>query len=488
MRVLFVTAEAAPFAKVGGLADVAGAFPPALRGLGVDVRVIMPRYASIDPRQHGLSRLAASFDLPGERGAPLRCDLWEARLDGVPIYFLEEPRYLTRAEIYGTPDELERFTVFCRGVLGAARALRFRPDVIQSNDWHAALLPAWLRLGVSGDGFFDATVGLLTIHNLSFQGHFDDGFRARWDLVPAEIAARAVAGVTLDSTMALGLHYADLITTVSPTYAQEVLTPEFGAGLDPVLRSRRERLFGVLNGIDVTSFDPETDPFIHPNYGPDSLEKKVEVKAALQREAKLPERPDVPLIGVVSRLTDQKGFDLVLPALGELVGSRPFQLVVLGTGEQRFHEGFSELARRHPTTVALYLKFDVALAQRIYAGADLFLMPSRFEPCGLGQMIALRYGTVPVVRATGGLRDTVQEWDASRGEGNGFVFQRYAPDALLVALNRALDAFGDGAGWRRLQLNGMRADFSWGPSARRYVELYELARRLRPEHAPGAEA
>jgi len=479
MRVLFVTAEAAPFAKVGGLADVAGALPPALRQLGLDVRVIMPRYESIDPRQHGLSRLAASFDLRGERGAPLRCGLWEGRLDGVPVYFLEEPHYLTRAEIYGTPDELERFTVFCRGVLGAVRALRFRPDVIHCNDWHSALLPSWLRLGASGDGFFGTTASLVTIHNLSFQGHFDESFRARWDLVPAEIAARSVAGVTMNSALALGIQHADLITTVSPTYAREVLTPELVAGLDPLLRGRHERLFGVLNGIDVTSFNPETDPFIHPNYGPDSLEQKAEVKTALQREAKLPERPDVPLIGVVSRLTDQKGFDLVLPALGELVGSRPFQLVVLGTGEQRFHEGFSELARRHPTTVAVYLKFDVALAQRIYAGADLFLMPSRFEPCGLGQMLALRYGTVPVVRATGGLRDTVQEWDGSRGEGNGFAFQRYTPDALLVALNRALDTFSDGAGWRRLQLNGMRADLSWGPSARRYVELYELARRLR---------
>jgi starch synthase len=481
MRVLFVTAEAAPFAKVGGLADVAGALPSAVQGLGVDVRVIMPRYASIDPRQHGLQRLGASFDVRGERGARLRCGLWEGRLGEALVYFIEEPRYLTRAEIYGTPDELERFTVFCRGVLAAVRAVGFRPDVIHCNDWHAALLPAWLRLGSSRDEFFRTAAGLLTIHNLSFQGHFDERFRARWELLPAEVAARTVAGVTLNSAMALGLHYADLVTTVSPTYAREVLTPEFGAGLDRLLGSRRERLFGVLNGIDVTSFNPETDPFIDPNYGPDSLERKAVVKATLQRETKLPERSDVPLIGVVSRLTDQKGFDLVLPALRDLLGSRPFQLVVLGTGEVRFHEGFSELARRHPTTIAVYLKFDVALAQRIYAGADLFLMPSRFEPCGLGQMIALRYGTVPVVRATGGLRDTVQEWDTSRGQGNGFVFRRYGPDALLVALNRALDTFSDGVSWRRLQLNGMRADFSWGRSARHYLELYELAGRLRSE-------
>jgi starch synthase len=479
MRVLFVTAELAPFAKVGGLADVAAGLPSALHQLGLDVRVIVPLYATIVAWQHDLKRLPVSFTVPGEAGQPLLCELWEGRLGELEVYFVEEARYLAREQVYGAADDLDRFTCFSRAVLASARALDFQPDVLHVNDWHSAILPAWLSLGLVDDGYFDHVASLLSIHNLAFQGWFDDDFRRRWALVCPDVADDSVAGVSLTSTLALGINYADLINTVSPTYAREILTPEFGNGLDPLLRVRQDRLFGVLNGIDVAAFDPRTDPQISPNYGQDSLERKAQVKAALQRESGLSPRPEPPLIGVVGRLAEQKGLDLVLAAVQELLPKQPFQLVVLGTGELRFQQLFSNLARQHPEVVAVFLKFDAALAQRIYAGADLFLMPSRFEPCGLGQLIALRYGTVPLVRDTGGLRDTIRDWHESRASGNGFVFQDYTVDALVATLTRALQTFKDPPSWREIQQNGMRSDNSWGRSAQRYLELYDRACSLR---------
>jgi starch synthase len=276
--------------------------------------------------------------------------------------------------------------------------------------------------------------------------------------------------------LALGIHYADVVTTVSPTYAEEILSPEQGFGLDPLLRARRSRLFGVLNGIDTVAFDPSTDPEIRPHYDRESLEGKRLVKSALQREVGLPGRQDIPLFGFVGRLTDQKGVDLLVPALDDLLDEQPFQLVVLGTGEPRYHELLKQLARRAPDQVVAILKFDAALAQRMYAGCDFFLMPSRFEPCGLGQMIALRYGTVPIVRSTGGLGDTVHDWDQRRGLGNGFVFEAYRPGALLVALARGLEVYRNPMSWKTIRRNGMAADHSWRTAADRYVELYALTR------------
>jgi starch synthase len=505
MRVLFATAEAAPLAKVGGLADVAAGLPAALRGLGIDVRVVMPRYSSIDPKQHHLRRVEVELDVPGRHGASLRCVLWRAAPAGedtpygpqppggadsagrsapparlarearTPIYLIEENEHLTRRQVYGEDDDLERFTIFCRAALAAAEAIDFRPDVVHANDWHTAILPAWLKLGRGGSGFLADTASVLTIHNLGFQGSFDEGFRDEWSFVPAAAVARTVSGVGLWSTMALGIHSADIVTTVSPTYAKEILTPQRGEGLDPLLRTRRDSLFGVLNGIDVSVFDPRSDPAISPNYGPASLERKAEAKAALQRECGLPERAATPLIGMVSRLTSQKGIGLVIRAIAQLLAERDFQLVVLGVGEEHLHRSIRGLARKHPRRIVVYLKFDAQPAQRIYAGADLFLMPSRFEPCGLGQLIALRYGTVPVVRATGGLRDTIEDWVPSSGTGNGFEFEPYRVQALLGALRRALSVYEDESAWRRLQLNGMRTDVSWEQPARRYAELYELA-------------
>jgi starch synthase len=485
MQVLFVAAEAAPFAKVGGLGDVAGALPPALARLGQDARVILPRYAGIDPIRHGLRRLPVQVTVRGPEDTLLSCGVWEGRLQTVPVYLVEEPLFLGRDSVYGYADDLDRFAVFCRAVLALGAPLELRPDVLHCNDWHTALLPAWLALGHADGARFDRTASVLTIHNLAFQGHFDDLARQRLGLAPASVVAMRPAGVPLGSALALGLRFADVITAVSPAYAEEVQTLELGAGLDSLLRSRRDRLVGILNGIDFEAFDPARDPAITPNYDLTTLDRKAQVKAALQRELALPERSDLPLLGLVGRLTDQKGFDLALPALAELLGEQALQIVVLGTGEPELERQFAGFAAEHPSSVAVALRFDAALAQRIYAGADLFLMPSRFEPCGLGQLIALRYGTVPVVRATGGLRDTVEPWDPVSHRGNGFRFDHTTPGALLIALARALEVFRDPAVWRRLQGNGMREDHSWAASAGRYLDQYHRAVAF--HHQGGAE-
>ena len=490
MKVLFATAEAAPLAKVGGLADVAGGLPGALRSRSLDVRVIMPLYSLVDSAAHGLADTGVVFEARAEQRQRLAVRVWEGRIGTTPVSLLEEPQLLARSQIYGCPDDLARFTFFCRAVMQACPQLGFRPDVIHANDWHTGLLPVWLKMKSGLDSFYRRTASVLTIHNLAFQGWFDEAFRGRWKIAPRSVVERKIAGVSLQSALALGIRYADAVTTVSPTYAREILTPEFGEGLDPLLAHRSSRgglLFGIMNGIDVDRFDPSTDPHILPNYAGDSLERKLQVKMALQREAGLQVRPDVPLVGMVSRLTEQKGAELVPPAVEALLQARELQLAVLGTGERGLEETLAHLARRHPERVSVALRFDPDFAQRIYAGADLFLMPSRFEPCGLGQMIAMRYGTVPVVRSTGGLTDSVREWRASGNEGTGFTFERYGVENLVQTLSAALELFEDRPVWRAIQRRGMSADFSWERSAASYAGVYESALRAKAKMAKMAK-
>ncbi|MBI4491802.1 MAG: glycogen synthase GlgA [Chloroflexi bacterium] len=474
LKVLFVASEVAPYAKVGGLADVAGALPKALTALGHDVRLMMPRYSSIDEQRYPLSVAVDTFpvELDSAREFAL---LKETRLEGVPVYLLENGRYFQRENVYGYQDDLERFTFFCRAVPEAVRHLGWRPDVVHTNDWHTALVAAWLGTSLRADPFFGPTASVVTIHNLAFQGWFDEYFRARFNVVPRGLADQTVDGVSLYNALALAILHADVVNTVSETYAQEILTPAYGEHLDPLLRRRQDHLFGIINGIDYDFFNPATDRFIAQRYDASSLEKKSANKQALQQETGLAVDPRVPLIGVIGRLTDQKGFDLVAQMITPVLEERPFQLVLLGTGDERYHRLFRELAERHRDQAAVYLKFDAALAQRIYAGADMFLMPSRFEPCGLGQLISLRYGTLPVVRATGGLADTVQDYDPEAQTGTGFVFRAYNPFALTIAFARALEAYHQPATWRGLMARAMARDVSWSASARRYQELYEKA-------------
>ncbi len=467
IKILYVAAEVAPFVKVGGLADVAGALPKALRELGHDVRVIMPRYAQIDGAKFGLKAGldGKTFAVPGSAEP---ATLFEAESSGVPVYLVGNGRYFGRDRVYGEHDDVERFLYFCRAALQAVEALGWRPEVVNCNDWHTAVIPHWLRTRNLG---LDAA-SVLTIHNLAYQGGFNPGaYPPQW-IDPARLYQRADGGVDL---LSQGIHDADIVTTVSEQYAHEITTPEYGEGLQDLLTSRANDLRGIVNGIDYEVFDPARDPAIAQPFTAESLGGKAACKLALQQEAGFDPSPRTPLIGLIGRLADQKGFDLVAEILEPLLAETDVQVVLLGTGEPRYHDLFRELAAHNRRQLAVYLTFDGALAQRIYAGADMFLMPSRFEPCGLGQLISLRYGTVPVVRATGGLADTVIDYQAATDRGTGFVFRRYHPVSLTMALGRALEVYRSAERWQAIQRRGMTQDLSWDASAQRYVSAYREA-------------
>ncbi len=478
LKVLYLSAEVVPFAKTGGLADVAGALPKAIRALGHDIRVAMPRYGRISPERFDLRPRLEPFPIPmDDMEEP--ASILEGRIgDGVPVYFVENARLFDREGIYMYPDDAERFIFFCRAALEMCRQMDWRPDVVHCNDWHTAIIPNWMQTIYRDDPFLGDVATVYTIHNLAYQGIFgyrvleiaginEYGFIAHPDLAPD-------LNDVVD-LMARGILFADIINTVSERYAQEILTPEFGERLDPILRDRRDRLFGVLNGIDYDLYNPATDAHIASHFDADHLDDRLPNKSALQQEAGLPERNDLPLIGAISRLTDQKGFDLIAEIIDAWMQHVPSQFILLGTGEQRYHDLFERVHERYPERISVFLTFNAPLAQRIYAGCDMFLMPSRFEPCGLGQMIAMRYGAVPVVRATGGLADTVTDYDPRTQEGNGFSFEPYDAMALYATLVRAAETYKYRDVWRRLMLRGMRSDFSWDRSARKYVDLYYRA-------------
>ncbi|ODT05047.1 MAG: hypothetical protein ABS52_02555 [Gemmatimonadetes bacterium SCN 70-22] len=478
MNVLFVAAEVAPLVKTGGLADVAGALPAALRAAGHDVRVVMPRYGVL--RERGIPMqgpIAASFLPVGEWAEEQR--VWRVGHAATPTYLLDIPSAFERASIYGEGDDHRRFVLFSRGVMDLMQHLRevegWQPDVVHGNDWHAALVPNYLKTYYAYT--FGHIASVFTIHNLAYQGASPPetlslaGLSER-GLVENGMGPR-VAGTF--NFMARGIAHSDVVTTVSPSYAAEIMTAEYGEGLDGVLRARSDRVVGILNGIDADTYDPATDRHITANYSADDPAGKAACKAALQRELLLPERPDRPLLAVVSRLVGQKGLDLVASVLPWLLRETDAQFVLLGSGEARWEGFFRQLAEAHRERVGVRIGFDAALAQRIYAGSDAFLMPSRFEPCGLGQMIALRYGSVPIVRATGGLNDTVQEGY----EGNGFRFHPYESRYFADAIARALAAYRDPGGWALLRERGMREDNSWTHAAARYVRVYDAARWAR---------
>ena len=475
LRILIMAAEIVPFAKVGGLADVVGALPKALRRLGHDVRLVMPRYGQVNPERFQLSSLLDAVTVSMSQHSEQARILQGSIGDDVPVYMVDAPRYFDRENIYGYIDDGERFILFCRAALEAMRQLDWSPDIIHCNDWQTGIVPNWMHTIYHEDPFFSESATVYTIHNLAYQGIF--GYRI------LEVAGVAAGGflypqivelANVVDIMARGIHFADAITTVSERYAQEILTPTFGEKLDPLLRTRRDRLFGILNGIDYVEMNPATDHYIRAPFNSATLEKRVENKQALQERAHLPVRSDVPLLAMISRLADQKGFDLISQISQPLL-AQGVQLVVLGIGDQHYHEMFQNLAVRYPQQVAIFLTFNTELAQNIYAGSDMFLMPSRFEPCGLGQLIAMRYGSVPIVRKVGGLADTVQEYDPRSGLGNGFTFDNYDPWDLFAAIVRALELFRFKDVWRTLQQRGMEADHSWHASAVRYVDVYRDA-------------
>ncbi len=476
MKILFVAAEVAPLMKTGGLADVAGALPAALRAAGHDVHVVMPRYRELRERAVPVTGpIAASFLPAGERQEELR--IWRASETSVPTYLLDIPAAFERATIYGDRDDDRRFILFARGVLALMQHLRevdgWLPDVVHCNDWHTALVPNYIKTYLSYTFGNIATV--FTIHNLAYQGQFSPFTLPLAGLNEGGFVENGMGPGIAGSFnfMARGILYSDIVSTVSPTYAREIMTGEYGERLDGLLRSRGDRVAGILNGIDADSYDPATDTNIAVGFDADNIDGKARCKAALQAELGLRIAPDVPLLGIVSRLAEQKGLDMVSAIVPWLMARTDAQLVVLGSGSAALQDAFRGHAAAHPQRVSARIGFDVALAQRIYAGSDAFLMPSRFEPCGLGQMIALRYGSVPIVRATGGLNDTVQEGY----EGNGFRFHPFEASHFTDAISRALTAYRAPASWAVLRERGMREDNSWAHAASQYVGLYQWALR-----------
>ncbi len=482
MKILFASAEVAPFAKVGGLADVAGSLPLALAELGHDVRVIMPKYLSVtqgaEAGKWNLWRAVPGVPVP-VAGWTSGCALDESRLPGseVPIYFVEHHDYFSRPGVYGPPggaysDNLERLTFFCRAILAVLPPLGWKPDVIHLNDWHTSLLAVYLkRDGPAAQGGLPATI--YTAHNLgpAYQGTFppallpvtglQDSFPCTGEFIVNDQLNLAAAGLSC----------ADLISTVSPTYAKEIADPAFSGDLADLVQRRGKDVQGILNGIDYEAWNPATDSALPANFSAADPAGKAQCKAALQEAAGLPVRPALPLVGLVTRLDAQKGLDLVAEALDMLPG---MQVVILGTGAPDLEKLFAAAAEKYDN-IAVWLKFSDPLARRLYAGADLFLMPSRYEPCGLGQMIAMRYGTLPVVRATGGLADSVTEKSKKGQKRNGFVFEDYSVDEMLAALQRAAKAFADAKKWPTLVQNALATDFTWTRSAGDYVKLYEAA-------------
>jgi len=476
MRVVMLSPEVYPYAKTGGLADVLAALPPALVAAGVEVTVCVPGYRS--------ALRAAGTPAPGPRlYAPIASRMEAAeivRLPGAPVptVLLRADRYFDRDGLYGEggqdyPDNAERFAFFCRAALEWLRAEREPPDVLHVHEWQAALAPAFLRATAALYPELGRVRTVLTLHNLAFQGRFPAD---HWHVL--NLDARYFVPEFLEfygeiNFLKAGMVFADALTTVSPRYAAEIQTPAFGEGLDGVLRARGAALRGILNGIDDAVWDPATDPHLPARYRAGDLAGKARCKRALQAELGLDVGDDAPLLGVVSRLAEQKGFDLLAVALPPALEAWDAELAVLGSGEERYERWVRELEGRFPGRVGARVGFDEGLAHRIEAGADVFLMPSRFEPCGLNQFYSLRYGTVPIVHATGGLDDSVAEFDPATGTGTGFKFTPYTPDAFLAALERALRTRRDPALWARLVANGMAQDFSWSRAAAEYRALYE---------------
>ena len=479
MRILFVASEGLPFSKTGGLADVIEALPKALVALGHEVAVVLPRYRATKTTEVVLP--SVTIPLGSQLRFPAIAD--GALVAGVRYFFVDDPAYFDRAQLYGEdgkdyPDNPERFGEFCRAAIEIAKHV-WPADVIHCHDWQTALVPVLLRSQYAADPAAGNLPVVFTIHNMGYHGLYARDVLARVGIPPDLFHPGGIEFFNQVNLLKGGLIFADYLTTVSRKYAKEIQTPEYGHGLDGVVRSRADRLVGILNGVDYSAWSPENDTYIAMKYSAKDLSGKQACKRDLLEEFGLPtENLARPLIGIVSRFADQKGFDLIAEKAGEILREE-VALVVLGTGDPQYEELFRELATDFKGRVGVKIAYDNAIAHKIEAGADIFLMPSRYEPCGLNQIYSLRYGTVPIVRATGGLDDTIDAFDLQHGTGTGFKFAAYSGDALLDAIRQALHHFAHERIWRRIQLNGMAKDFSWKASAGEYGKLYEAARAAR---------
>ncbi len=472
MKVLFVSTEVQPFIKTGGLADVAFALPKALRSLGVDVRIVMPKYGDI-PQDFSTKMIhLANYGVAvGWRNQ--YCGLEYLMYEDLPVYFIDNEYYFKRPGCYGYYDDGERFAYFCRAIMESVRYMEdFVPDVLHCNDWHTGMIPVYLREIYFDRPEFRNAHSVFTIHNLKYQGVFSPAILE--DLLGLNMSYYVEDKLKFRdgvSFMKGGIVFSDRVTTVSRTYAKEILEPYFGEGLDGLLREKADKLSGITNGIDTSLYDPKTDKNIYVNYTSRSVGKKAENKSALQQEMGLPVNPDVPLVGMVTRLVRQKGLDLVTCVMEEIL-KMDLQFVLLGTGDNDYQDFFEYYNTAYPGKIAAYIGFDNVLASRIYAGSDLFLMPSLFEPCGISQMISMRYGTIPVVRETGGLKDTVQPYNEFTEEGNGFSFANFNAHEMLDILRYAILQYYNKPAWKKLVANAMKTSNDWKDQAGKYVALY----------------
>ncbi len=472
LKVLFVASEAAPFAKTGGLGDVIGSLPKELKKQELDVRVILPKYSSIPSGFSKKMTRIATLTIPvGWRRQ--YCGLYELEYQGLTWYFVDNEYYFKRDHLYGYYDEAERFAYFCRAVLKGLPQLGFRPDIIHCHDWQTGPLPAMLRQQYLMRSEYTNIKTMFTIHNLMYQGIFPGDILGDLLGLPASVFTEdGLEFYGQVNYLKGGLAFSDCITTVSKSYVQEIQQPYFGEKLDGFLAKRQADLHGIVNGIDYEVYHPGQDPEIYTNYTWRGTVKRLENKCKLQADLGLPVSRQIPLLGIVSRLVDSKGLDLIAHIMEELL-SLEVQLVVLGTGEARFEQLFADAARRYPQKVSANITFSEHLAHKIYAGSDLFLMPSRFEPCGIGQLIALRYGSIPIVRQVGGLKDTIIPFNAEAGTGNGFSFVNYNAHEMLRVIEEALQLYKNRSLWATLIKNAMGSDNSWQRSASEYRVLYE---------------
>ncbi|MCX7921721.1 MAG: glycogen synthase GlgA [Clostridia bacterium] len=471
MKVLFASSEVIPFVKTGGLADVAGSLPKALKKLGADIRIVMPKYSSIPyDLAYKMQFLGNIYVNIGWRSQ--YCGILKLEHNGITIYFIDNEYYFRREYIYGHFDQAEQFAFFSRAVIDMLPHIDFKPDIIHCNDWQTAPVSVLLKAQYQQHDFYKDIKTVFTIHNLKYQGVFPK--ETLWSLLGLDwehFTADRIEFHDHINYLKAGLAYSDVINTVSKTYAEEIKHDYFGENLSGMIRNRSTDLYGIVNGIDYEENNPSNDKRLFANYNADHLEGKYENKRKLQETLGLPVRDDVPVIGIISRLVDQKGFDLIEGVLHDIL-HMDVQLVILGTGEYRYEEMFRYAQSSYHNKVSANIKYDSTLAQRIYAGSDMFLMPSLFEPCGLSQLFSLRYGTIPIVRETGGLNDTVQSYNEFTGEGNGFSFSNYNAHDMLYTIKRAISFYYNKDVWTRLIRKGMNQDFSWGKSAQEYMDLY----------------
>ncbi len=472
MKLLFCASEAAPFCKTGGLADVAGALPKALADLGLEVSVVLPLYDAVPDWARREMTFVRMLHVP-LAWRNQTCGIFSLQRDGVTWYFLDNGYYFRRRDLYGHYDDGERFAFFSKAVVDMIPALELDINIIHANDWQTALIPVYLKCLYGKDPRYAGLRTVFTIHNIAYQGAFPRGFLS--DVAGIDDAFFRSGLLAYNDGINLlksAIVLSDALTTVSPTYARELLTAYYGCGLDGILRENQKKFTGILNGIDTRSYDPQTDESLAVHYSAADRAGKREDKRLLQSELGLPVQPEVPVAAIVTRLAEHRGIDLLAAVLEELL-QQDLQLVVLGLGEWRYEQLFQEARRRYPGKLSVNILFSEDLARRIYAGADLLLMPSKSEPCGLSQMVAMRYGTLPLVRETGGLADTVQAYNAATGEGNGFSFTNYNAHDMLYTLQAAVSLYReDKAAWDTLVRRGMETDFSWNTSAARYLSLY----------------